>query len=152
VRPGLRLKYFLTDRYSLGLEASGQYSDQTVPEQQQWVLGGLGNLTAYLPGLAVGDKGYLMRLQGEAGAYPVYRGVELRPRAFVEYAATQYNSLGGGDPRVADAGVELGFKLVSWLSGSVAYARSFYDKDVPQPVLDATDARVYFRLQGEFGS
>lgn len=152
VRPGLRLKYFFTDRYALGLEASGQFSDATVPEQQQWVLGGLGNLSAYLPGVAVGDKGYLVRAQGEAGAFPVYRGSEVRPRVFVEYAATQYNDLGGGIPRVADAGVEVGLKFTSWLSGSVAYARSFFDKDIPDPVLDATDARVYFRLQGEYGS
>lgn len=152
VRPAVRLKYFFTDRYALGLEAGGQYSDKTVPEQQQWVLGGLGNLSAYLPGVAVGDKGYLVRAQGEAGAFPVYRGSEIRPRVFVEYAATQYNDLGGGIPRVADAGVEVGIKFLSWLSGSVAYARSFFDKDIPDPVLGATDARVYFRIQGEYGS
>jgi hypothetical protein len=152
LRPGLRLKYFLTDRYSLGLEASGQYSDATVPEQQQWVLGGLGNLSAYLPGVAVGDKGYLVRAQGEAGAFPVYHGSEIRPRVFVEYGATRYNDLGGGLPRTADAGVELGLKFLPWLSGSVAYARSFVYKDIPESVRDATDARVYFRLQGEYGS
>ena len=29
--------------YALGLAVSGQWSDSTLPQNQQWILGGLGN-------------------------------------------------------------------------------------------------------------
>lgn len=54
----------------LGLEAKfsgqAQWAADTLPSQQQWVLGGLGNLSAYEPGVVVGDSGYVANLEVDA--------------------------------------------------------------------------------------
>ncbi len=44
-----------------GLSVKGQWSDDSLPETQQFVLGGFGNLTAWLPGVAAADRGALAR-------------------------------------------------------------------------------------------
>src|SRR3569623_1806507 len=64
-RPSALLKFFWTNNIATGLEASAQFSSDTLPEQQQWVLGGVGSLTSSLPGVVVGDKGYLGRVYTE---------------------------------------------------------------------------------------
>lgn len=43
-------------------QLSGQWAADTLPSYNQWVLGGLGNLSAYYPGVLSGDSGYLARV------------------------------------------------------------------------------------------
>lgn len=147
-RPALRLRNHITERYSLALELSGQFTSDTVPQQQQWVLGGQGNLTSALPGIAVGDNGYLLRLVGEAGSYDLF-GVTLTPKAFVESGEASFERL-TGSPALADVGLELGAKVFDWLEGSVAYAEPIADKDLSQTDKDQSDANLFFRLQAKF--
>ncbi|WP_372759727.1 ShlB/FhaC/HecB family hemolysin secretion/activation protein, partial [Litorivivens sp.] len=40
----------------------GQFANEQLPQQQQYVLGGMYSLSAYLPGALIGDEGYLLRL------------------------------------------------------------------------------------------
>ena len=51
----------LPNGYSAALTWNGQWADATLPQNQQWVLGGFGNLTAWLPAVLVGDNGMLAR-------------------------------------------------------------------------------------------
>lgn len=69
--PKSRFRYYTTDfgwqqslplSFSLKLNAQGQWSQNTLPSNQRWLLGGLGNLAAYFPAVASGDSGYLGRL------------------------------------------------------------------------------------------
>lgn len=134
-----------------GLELSGQYSKDTVPEQQQWVLGGQGNLTTALPGVAVGDKGYLVRAYTEAGiAAPYIAGLDFRPRVFIEHGAATFESAQVGQPNgsqgLTDIGLELNVKYRQWLDGSIAYARDISDSNITDSTLSSANARVYFKV------
>jgi hemolysin activation/secretion protein len=41
--------------------ANGQWADSTMPANNQWIIGGFGNLSAYYSGVAEGDSGYAGR-------------------------------------------------------------------------------------------
>ena len=58
---GLTVQQGLPLGFSAQFNASGQWSPNTLPQQQQWVLGGFGSLSAWYPGILVGDSGYLGR-------------------------------------------------------------------------------------------
>lgn len=49
--------------FELNLTGMGQWAGNTLPAEQQWTLGGFGNLSAWRPGVAVGDSGYLARAE-----------------------------------------------------------------------------------------
>ncbi|MGQ0621495.1 MAG: ShlB/FhaC/HecB family hemolysin secretion/activation protein [Panacagrimonas sp.] len=101
VRPSASLRTRLGESLSFGLGLSGQITRDTLPEQQQWVVGGVGNGEAYLPGVAGGDTGGVARAQIEFGLGQVGGGFTLTPRVFAEYAYTRYeNELPGPPPRV----------------------------------------------------
>jgi hypothetical protein len=153
VRPTARLLWHLGDRYTFSVEGLAQFSNDTVPEQQQWVLGGVGNISAYLPGVAIGDRGYLLRAQAGAGDYD-YSGMSISPKLFVEYAKSGYANDASADPALtgprpgfADVGGEIGIKLTDWLSGAVDGAWGFTHSEVSSYQLDKSDARVFFRLE-----
>jgi len=150
-RPAATLKFFWNNSIASGIEASGQYSNNSVPEQQQWVLGGMGNLTSSLPGVVVGDKGYLGRLYTEV-TLPIGAGLELRPKVFVERGAATYSHPNtalqqvDGAQSLTDAGLEVGVKFNQLIDASVGYAKSFNDKNITDATKDATDAHLYFRV------
>ncbi|MES2489782.1 MAG: hypothetical protein V4607_08310 [Pseudomonadota bacterium] len=150
-RPAATLKFFWNNSISTGIEASGQYSSDSVPEQQQWVLGGMGNLTSALPGVIVGDKGYLARVFTEV-MLPITDGLELRPKIFVERGSATYSNPNTASQQVdgaqtlTDAGLELGVKFTQLIDASVSYAKSFNDKNITDAVKDASDARLFFRV------
>jgi hypothetical protein len=153
-RPTARLLFHLTDRYTISAEGLAQFSNDSTPEQQQWVLGGVGNVTAYLPGVAIGDRGYVLRTQAGAGDYN-YNSFSISPKLFVEYgkasfvnpAASASAALTGQHPTFADVGGEIGVKFTSWLSGAIDGAWAFKHSDVSTYQLDKSDARVFFRLE-----
>lgn len=61
-RPQAEIRTAVSESAELSLRLTGQYTNDRLPEQQQWVMGGQGNVEAFLPGLAVGDSGALLRL------------------------------------------------------------------------------------------
>lgn len=150
-RPAATLKFFWNSSIATGVEASGQFSSDSVPEQQQWVLGGMGSLTSALPGVVVGDKGYLARAFTEV-SLPITEGLELRPKIFVEHGSASYANpnpaaLQTDDAQVlTDAGVELGIKFTRYLDATVSYAKSFNDENITDDVKDASEARLFFRV------
>ena len=150
-RPAATLKFFWNNSIATGIEASGQYSKDAVPEQQQLVLGGMGNLTSSLPGVIVGDTGYLARAFTEV-MLPITDGLVLQPKIFAERGSAKFSkssssSLSGKDfQTLNDAGVELGIKFTQMIDASVSYAKSFNDKNIGEVVKDASDARLFFRV------
>ena len=150
-RPAATLKFFWNNSIATGVEASGQYSKDSVPEQQQLVLGGMGNLTSSLPGVIVGDSGYLARAFTEV-MVPISDGLELRPKIFAERGSARFSKsasspLSGKNFQTRnDAGVELGIKFTQLIDASVSYAKSFSDKNISDVVKDSSDARLFFRV------
>lgn len=154
-RPALRLKFYWNESIASGIEGSGQFSNDSVPEQQQWVLGGVSNITSSLPGTSVGDKGYLARVFTEVTTPTIY-GVTFTPKVFVEQGGakfaqpTVFNGQPVGTQTLIDAGAELGFKFTRFVDGSLSYAHTFTDRNISQATRDSSKAQLYFRLAAKF--
>lgn len=136
--------------FSLQFNLSGQSSPDILPSYQQWVLGGLSNLTAWLPGTIVGDRGYLGRVtvqgpQWKAGP------LQLRPSVFAEYGAARYSFITAGSPTwqsLDDVGASLNLSLPgSRISGILAYAKPTGSRHVTRSVRQGQQAHAFFYLQ-----
>ena len=53
----------LPQNLKLQINGKAQWATDTLPSDERWTLGGLGSLSAYYPGVASGDSGYLLRAQ-----------------------------------------------------------------------------------------
>ncbi len=148
LRPALRMKLHVGDAAGLTLEASAQFSDDVLPEQQQWVLGGIGNLASQRPGVAIGDEGHLLRAVGELGRYS-WQGIELRPRVFAARGAARLT--GAPDqPMLADAGIELALSAYGWLHAGLIRSWRLDEREVSQRALERTEAELLFTLRVGF--
>lgn len=148
VRPAARIKLYGGNHWSTALEFSGQFSHDILPEQQQWVLGGIGNLYSQLPGVAIGDEGMLVRSVSELGHYSLFN-LSLRPRLFIESGTAKSNNA-AGTLSLSDAGIELGVRVFDWLEGALAYAERINSKNIDRDTLERTEAKLFFRLQAKF--
>ena len=147
------LTQVLPRNFRLKLDVSGQMSPNTLPEYQQWVLGGLNNLTAYLPGTIVGDRGYLTRLSAEsptwhAGPFTV------SSKAFVEHGAARYSFVPKHShtwQSATDIGASLSLNLpLSKTSATVAYAHPVSTSHVSHATRHNQSAGVFFYLSQSF--
>lgn len=90
LKPKAALNWALNERSELRASLQGQWADDVqLPQQQQWVLGGGGSLSAWLPGTLVGDDGLLANIALQQ--HYRWRGVSLRPALFVEYGAARFH-------------------------------------------------------------
>ncbi|HVT37320.1 MAG TPA: ShlB/FhaC/HecB family hemolysin secretion/activation protein, partial [Nevskiaceae bacterium] len=147
-RPALALKQPFGERFNVSASINGQFSTDVLPEQQEWLLGGLGSMTAYLPGVAIGDVGYSARAQAEFNLDVAH--FELVPRAFFEYGYATFQNPSAGETSqrqtLSDVGAELAFKWGKLFEGSVAWAAPVDHSGIAQSELDAQRANVYFRI------
>jgi len=148
-RPSMRLRTqpLATGQWQLAVDASGQISHNTLPQQQQYVLGGVDNLSAWLPGVAIGDQGYYLRLQSEwrfaAGSWV------LAPRVFTEYGSArlqQARSIRTARQTLAAVGAEMVVSHAGWLEASLLAATPVLDRGVTEDVLRAAEADMFFRI------
>lgn len=148
-RPSLRLGTQLSGAWDVRWQSSAQITDNRVPEQQQWVLGGMGNLHAWLPGVAVGDSGWLSRIEvtRQAWASGDWR---IAPKAFVEAGISQREKPQTGQSsersELADAGLSFHLHYQDWAELQLAVARPLSERGVDPAVLDQTEADFFFRL------
>lgn len=151
-RPTASIKSNVSEWLALRLMLFAQITDDTLPEQQQWVVGGLGNIESYLPGVASGDSGGVARFQFEFKSYDVAT-VKFAPTLFAEYGYSKYeNPFDGQDgatQSLADGGVSLAMSRGPF-EASVSYAESFHEKNVAKDVLHDSDANMFFRLAMKF--
>lgn len=125
LRPSVSLNYALSDHWQLGSSSAAQLSNERLPDQSQWVLGGVDNLAAYHPGVAVGDSGVysLLDLQYEGWRLAA---TQLTPRVFAEYGFSSARDRGGAQA-LSDMGLQL---RASWrqlkltLSSALPLSRS----------------------------
>jgi hemolysin activation/secretion protein len=76
-------------RASLSWEA--QYTTDPLPQSEQWVLGGLSRLSAWLPGVAVGDRGTFAQARYEIPVYDEDRH-DLKVALAVERGTSRFAS------------------------------------------------------------
>lgn len=144
---GLTVQQQLPRSFYAQAVLNGQWTEDTLPQQQQWVLGGLGNLTAYNAGVAVGDKGYSLRLSLQAPAQQ-WGGLSLTPNLFIEHGAARYAQIQGPWQRVTDWGVGLNLALPrAGTTLNLLYARPVSSSNIAAQTLNQQRAHVFFVLQ-----
>jgi hemolysin activation/secretion protein len=122
----LSLGYQQTLLYGLNADLTGQaqISASTLPSQQQWVLGGLGNLTAWEPGVTAADSGYTARLEVDAPTYTWFKS-SASLGAFLEVGASTFRTpFPGTAPwqTLSDAGLTLKLQLPDKFSATAMTA------------------------------
>jgi hemolysin activation/secretion protein len=137
--------------WTASLNASGQWGLDTLPQNQQWVLGGFSNLSAWTPGILSGDGGYQLRAVAQTPSW-TWGGWQVSAQGFAEQGAvtTHYNPPGSpGWRMLADVGVGLTFTAPWKTQLSLTAARPVASKNVPSATFDSQRA-VYFVLQQPF--
>lgn len=143
----------LPNGYSAALTWNGQWADATLPQNQQWVLGGLGNLTAWLPAVLVGDRGMLARASVFSPPWAL-DDLSVSGSAFVEAGVVTSHDRPIGTPvsrGLGDAGLSLSASLKSGTSATLAYALPVASRNLDQKARDALSrAYLYFNLSQSF--
>ena len=135
------------------LDLSGQATPDTLPQNEQWVLGGLNNLTAYLPGTVVGDSGYLARFTLQS---PALRAgpLSLEPKLFFEHGAARYTYVRPNNPTwqaLCDVGASLSLNVpASRTSATLAYAQPVGSRDVSPSFRQGQRAHLFFYVSQAF--
>lgn len=139
--------------FSVGVNLSGQYADTTVPQNQQWVLGGFGNLTAWLPAVIVGDSGGLARVNVQAPSY-AWAGYGITGSAFVEAGLVRLHLTPANSPKtrtLADSGLSLTGTTPFGTTATLAYAWPIASRNVDLDALNRqSQANLYFTLSQTF--
>jgi hemolysin activation/secretion protein len=152
-RPRLALKTAVSDWATLKTDVIGQFSnDQQLPLQQQFFLGGAAGLSAYLPGVLVGDSGSYAKLALESNGFPLF-GLTFKPAVFVEHGQAWYEDASGqaGDTRaIADAGLSLKTELGKYFVSEILAATPIYDNNLNEEALSQVEVDFFWRLSITF--
>lgn len=142
----------VTGNWTSQVRAVAQITSDTLPENSQWVMGGVGNVATSLPGVASGDSGALLRMSVQYDTWDVFGpDWEFVPSVFAEYGYSKFeNQLGGllpgGTPAVSDVGVEATLKWNTLVAFRLTYAEKISDENLSDATLQQSDANVYFNL------
>lgn len=154
VRPNLNAGLAIGDAWNLSFELRAQFSGDTLPEDSQWVLGGVQSLHAWLPGVAVGDSGALGRVQADYLDWE-FKGLRIVPGVFVEYGyarfdAPELTASPRGNVSLGDAGAQIGLEIGRWVKANVSSALILDKSGQPDAVFDAAEADVLFEITARF--
>lgn len=138
-----------------GAALTAQHADVTLPQAQQWILGGFGNLSAWLPATLVGDTGTLLRATLNTppfqwGAFSISGG------AFAEGGVSRADARRDGEPYtrgLGDLGLSLSGSTTTGTSLTLAYGWPVWYRNVEGAVRDSVDrsrAHLYFTLNQAF--
>ncbi|MFO1413395.1 MAG: ShlB/FhaC/HecB family hemolysin secretion/activation protein [Burkholderiales bacterium] len=143
----------LPEGWSAALTWSGQWADSTLPQNQQWVLGGFGNLSAWLPAIMVGDKGTLGRATVSTPTWQ-WEGFSATGTAFAEWGLAGLDFAEPGVPSVrgaSDAGISVSASYSTGTQLLFAYAWPLGSRNVPISALNRQGkANLYFSLSQSF--
>ncbi len=152
VLPRIAAKLPLANGSELNASFFAQYANEQLPQQQQWVLGGMKSISAYLPGVLSGDSGYVTELSLQQKFN--IAGVDVNAGVFVEYGAAWFENASGaaGDTRsIADAGVRVAADLGWGLNAEAVMALPLMDDGfASSSELERLEADFYFVLKKVF--
>ena len=151
LHPDVEFKWRFTDNVVAGFHLAGQIADEQLPQQQQYVLGGMYSLSAYLPGALVGDEGYFARV--DLTTRYNWWGFDWRPSVFAEYGATQFvnaDSDLGDRQSAADVGLRLTTDFGHGLTMDIVAARPISDDVLDEERLEAAEADFFWRFRKSF--
>ncbi len=156
LKPKAEVTYSLSDNSNVRLGFNGQMSDEQLPQQQQWVLGGIDRLSAYLPGVLVGDTGYHVDLsynhRWNFGSFTLAGGV------FAEYGSAQYENASGtvgavdlgSDSSIADAGIRATLTAWDWLEVRAVVAESISENNLDEELLERAESDFFVVVKAVF--
>lgn len=151
-KPRFSAKMAVVDWATLNVQFLSQFSDGTqLPLQHQFVLGG-GSLSAYLPGVLVGDSGSYAKLSFDGNGLPLL-GAQFKPSLFIEHGQTWYEDARGsaGDTRqLTDAGLRLSANWGKVLETQLIAALPVADDNVEQSFLDQMEVDFFWQLKLTF--
>lgn len=149
LRPALAYRREFASQWQLQGNLSAQFSDDTqLPQQQQWVLGGMDALAAYLPGVLVGDNGVFARLS--LSREQQWLGFDWHPGWFVELGTSEFADTSGGfaeQQSLADIGVSLKLSLPRGFETEVIAATSLHEDVVDERRREQLEADFFWRLR-----
>ena len=151
LRPEANYQLKVADNLAWVSTAKAQFADEQVPQQQQFILGGMDTLSAYLPGILVGDEGYFVDTRLES-RYS-WNDFIVVPSVFVEYGGAWYNNASspeGDEQTIGDAGLRLKVNYKSFLYTEIVAARPVYDDVANDDRLDDLEADFYWRVRATF--
>lgn len=154
LRPSFSIRYETGNHWGFSGEGRLQLGGSSVPQLEQFVIGGPSTLHAFEAG--AGDRGENYRIGADwkdVGDSWIARH-KLQPLVFVEYGSAGVNrkSIGENAGRVSlsDAGVEVRLRIVSWLSGTLSTAQPFYCHGRDTSADGLGRKSVYFDLAAKF--
>jgi len=156
-QPSFSARYGFSQHWTALAQGSVQFSNDTLPLQQQWVIGGPTSLHAYRSGAGVGDHGggalLGMEWKGYLDSWTERYGI--RPRGFVEYgsATLKHADVISGQPggvEAADVGAAVDMHYGSWLSGSLSVAQSIFGKGKEHSPDGLEKNYVFFQLAAKY--
>lgn len=125
--------------------------DSQLPQQQQWLLGGMDGLSAWLPGVLLGDSGFLLKL---AMRRDWQRGeFRLEAGGFVEYGAAWFEDTASelGDRQSAsDIGLRLRASHKKNVSSELIVAAPLAKDVQDEARLDQLESNFYWKLNWRF--
>lgn len=147
IRPALRLTYGPSAWLVPAIELNGQLATKTLPQLEQFVLGGIGGQRAFEPGTAAGDNGYAGKLSLSTKRLG-WEWVSLKPTLFAEYGASSFRDSQAGRPdgtsRRADVGIETVLRFSRFVEIN-AYAATSIQRSGPSQLAE-DDQRLGARL------
>lgn len=145
-------KFGVLDSLSLDLSFNAQFSGNTVPQLEQFVIGGPATNHAYDAGAGAGNRGWSARAgtewKGMADSWSERYAV--RPRVFLEYGSTSASGPGQGEVSIADVGIESDVRFASWLSGNLSAAQSIHEEGRQYSPNGLHRNCVFFRLVAQY--
>lgn len=152
VRPQLAYQRDLAASLQLNASFQAQLTgDKQLPQQQQFVLGGMESLSAFLPGVLIGDRGYYLKL--ELSSKQQWWGLDWAPGVFVEYGASEFVDAGtalGERQSLSDAGLRLKLALPRGFETELLAAASLHEDVIDERRGGDMEADFFWRLRWRY--
>lgn len=153
-QPSMRIGFNLSSRARVDLDLSGQISDGVqLPQMQQYVLGGISQLRAYLPGALIGDTGGYGKLS-LSGLLFQGNSLSITSSLFAEYGMARFEDSSGADGAatraLSDAGVRLLMKFGTAADLELITAHSISEKNISDEELELSEVDFFAKLRVHF--
>lgn len=130
---------------TVDFDFAAQLADDQLPQQQQWVLGGVNSISSHLPGILVGDSGLFARL-GLNHRMVDLDGFKLVGGIFAEYGEANFEDASGasGDTlSISGIGIRLTGNFSDTLEVNLVVADSISEKNLSDEFLDRNEADFF---------
>ncbi|WP_372810460.1 hemin-binding protein [Litorivivens sp.] len=139
-------------RTTVDVDFAAQMADDQLPQQQQWVLGGVNAISSYVPGVLVGDSGMFARL-GLNHKLVDLDNFDLVAGVFGEYGEANFEDASGdaGDTAaISDIGVRIKATYAETLEVNLVIADSISEKNLPDAFLEGAEADFFASVKFVF--